>query len=83
MTGPYVSLGGGYSLQQDIFAHSTTTPYRSEAGRYEFGDGYVGAGDVGWGLGNGIRLDLEGLYAASAINRFAGTRVASTTSGSL
>jgi outer membrane protein OmpA-like peptidoglycan-associated protein len=81
--GPYVSFGGGYSLQQDIFDHPGTSPYRPPSGRYQFGDGYVAAGDVGWGLGNGIRLDLEGLYADSAIKRLAGTGIANATSGSL
>jgi OmpA-OmpF porin, OOP family len=82
-TGPYISLGGGYSLQQDIFDHPNTSPYRPPSGRYQFGDGWVVAGDVGWGLGNGFRLDLEGLYAESGIKRLAGTGVASATSGSL
>jgi len=83
--GPYVTLGGGYSLMQDIFAHPATTPYRPDDGRYRFGDGYVGAGSAGWGLGNGIRveIEIEGLYAASNINNYAGTRVSNRTNGNV
>ena len=81
--GPYVSLGGGYNLSQVVFGHPRTTPDRPDAGRYRFKNGYVGSGSVGWGFGNGIRVEIEGTYSASNINNYAGTRVPSRTFGNV
>ncbi len=68
--GPYVALGGGYNLLQDIFAHPRVSPQNQPASRYRFGEGFVGAGTVGWGFGNGLRAELEGAYDYNtAINR--------------
>lgn len=60
--GPYVSLGAGYNLLQDVFTHPRLSPENQPAARSRFGEGFVGAGSVGWGLGNGLRLELEGAY---------------------
>ncbi len=56
--GPYVSLGGGLNLLQDVFDHPRLAPNSLPSTRYRFDSGFTGAGSVGWGFGNGIRLDI-------------------------
>ncbi len=60
--GPYVDLGAGYNLLADIYAHPRLTPENQPATRYRFGEGFVGAGALGWGFGNGLRVEVEGAY---------------------
>ena len=80
-TGLYVSVGAGYNLLQDIFDHPRLSPQTLPSTRYRFGPGYVGAGSVGWGLGNGLRLEIEGAYDYNnAINRVP-TALPSLTTG--
>ncbi len=79
--GPYVSLGGGWSLLQDVFDHPRLTPNSLPSARYRFDSGFTGAGSAGWGLGNGIRLDLEGTYAYNAVNNQVRTALPARTTG--
>ena len=80
-TGPYITLGAGYNLLQDLYDHPRLSPDNLPNTRYRFGDGFTGAGSVGWGLGNGIRLDLEGTYAYNTVNNRVRTALPSTTTG--
>ena len=79
--GPYVTLGGGWSLLQDVFDHPRLTPNSLPSARYRFDSGFTGAGSVGWGLGNGIRLDLEGTYAYNSVNNQVRTALPARTTG--
>ncbi|MBV9747308.1 MAG: OmpA family protein [Acetobacteraceae bacterium] len=81
VTGPYVSLGAGYNLLQDLYDHPRLSPYTLPATRYRFGDGFVGAGSVGWGLGNGLRLEIEGAYDYNTVINRVRTALPSTTTG--
>ncbi len=60
--GPYIDLGAGYNLVQDVFTHPRLAPQNQPAARTRFGDGFVGAGALGWGFGNGLRTEIEGAY---------------------
>lgn len=89
ITGPYVSLGGGYNLVQN--QHATFSPSShangtsSEAGsssQYRHGTGFTTFGSAGWGFGNGLRVEVEGVYNYSNINGRKGTEsVAYKTKG--
>ncbi len=79
--GPYVTLGGGWSLLQDVFDHPRLAPNPLPSARYRFDSGFTGAGSVGWGLGNGVRLDLEGTYAYNAVNNQVRTALPARTTG--
>jgi len=43
--------------------------------------GYVGLGSVGYGLGNGLRFELEGNYRNNHVNKFTGTSFPTTAGG--
>jgi OOP family OmpA-OmpF porin len=79
--GPYVSLGGGLNLLQDVFDHPRLAPNSLPSTRYRFDSGFTGAGSVGWGFGNGVRLDVEGTYAYNAVNNRMRTQLPERTSG--
>lgn len=79
--GPYVTLGGGWNLLQDVFDHPRLAPDSLPSTRYRFDSGFTGAGSVGWGFGNGIRLDVEGTYAYNAVNNRVLTQLPGRTTG--
>ncbi|CAI9119448.1 OmpA family protein [Brytella acorum] len=89
ITGPYVDLGGGYNLVQSQHAHFSgfseadgTTNNAGSKSRYRHHDGFTGFGAFGWGFGNGLRLEVEGLYNYSEINHRRPTSVQGSTHGS-
>ena len=82
ITGPYVSLGAGYNLEQSTGVHfSPTTESGGNKGTYRFGDGYNGQGSVGFGFGNGLRVEVEGTYLSNNVNHRHQTDVAGVTNG--
>jgi OmpA-OmpF porin, OOP family len=95
VTGPYVSLGAGYNLLQDSFIHAdpaisgipsgnSVDPITGTSGtnaRYRWGNGFDGVGAVGWGLGNGVRLEVEGNYRYNDVDTRAGSPVPGSSSG--
>ncbi|GBR03624.1 membrane protein [Gluconacetobacter liquefaciens] len=81
ITGPYVDLGGGYNLVQNQHGHFANNPTAgvSSSSQYRHHDGFTGFGAFGWGLGNGLRVEVEGLYNYSEINHRSGTAPAKTS----
>ena len=64
ITGPYVNIGAGADLTQT--QHSRVAGSSSQVGH---APGFGGFGGVGYGLGNGLRFEVEGLYLQSHVNR--------------
>ncbi len=70
--GLYVGAGAGYNLLQDMTATVDAMPGRAVGSaqgvqasapmKVRWGGGYVLAGAVGWGMGNGVRLEAEGTF---------------------
>jgi OmpA-OmpF porin, OOP family len=95
VAGPYVSLGAGYNILQDEFLRSDSpisgipsnhsvdpiTGATSGNTRFNWGEGFNGVGAVGYGLGNGIRIELEGDYYQNDISQRSGSPAAGTSSG--
>jgi OmpA-OmpF porin, OOP family len=86
ITGPYISLGAGYDLQMTEGVHYSPTGFAggepdgvgspfggASKARLAFKDGVTGFGTVGYGLGNGIRVELEGNYVWDELNKRHGT----------
>ena len=64
VSGPYVGGGAGINLWQE----STTRGFRI----HDEDIGFVGLGSLGWGFGNGLRVEAEGNYRESEIDRITG-----------
>lgn len=60
VTGPYVGAAGGAAFNTPLRSTTDNTRIGTEAG-------VVGLADAGWGFGNGLRAEIEGLYADHSI----------------
>ncbi|MBW4090714.1 MAG: OmpA family protein [Proteobacteria bacterium] len=74
VTGPYVSLGAGVNLKQDLDIKSGGGNLQSE-----LGPAVVGA--LGYGLGNGFRAEIEGNYYNNKFNKVGGASGYSAAGG--
>ena len=78
ISGLYVDGGAGYNLVQDQHVHANSPPmsvggiplpgYALPKFSVNHGTGFTGFGAVGWGFGNGLRVEAEGLYNFSHDN---------------
>ena len=71
VSGPYVSLGGGYALQSAIKAknfslNGTTLP---GSANMIFKNGYGVEASAGYGFNNGWRVEVEGNYLNNKLNK--------------
>jgi outer membrane protein OmpA-like peptidoglycan-associated protein len=76
ITGPYVSLGVGATIFQDQSIKTASLPdlgvYSSTVGSLDYNVDVAGAGSVGWGFGNGFRVEISGLYQYVGVNSVGG-----------
>ncbi len=84
VTGPYVSLGAGYSLEsspkaKNIYLNGVGQPGDARA---VFKNGYDVTGSAGYGFGNGWRVELEGDYIRNGANKIKNAGIDYPTSGS-
>ena len=72
VSGLYVGAGAGMNvLDEEYLRHS---PALGTTGRnLSFHPGFVGEGSVGYGLGNGLRLEIEGDYYSNNLHHARGT----------
>ena len=90
ITGPYVDIGGGYDLTQTQHANTaagamsdgSNTMGNDSHTKYRHKNGFTGFGAFGWGFGNGLRVEVEGVYNYSEINHRSVTPVHGKTRGS-
>ncbi|MFT9398610.1 OmpA family protein [Acetobacter sp.] len=89
ITGPYIDLGGGYNLVQNQHAHTSgfgggadNDAHGNSSSQFRHHDGFTGFGAFGWGFGNGLRAEVEGVYNYSQINHRGGTSIPGSTRGS-
>lgn len=71
VAGPYVSLGGGYSIASAIKAKNLHLQGAPQAGAANliFNNGYDIEAAVGYGFNNGWRLEVEGNYIRNNANK--------------
>jgi OOP family OmpA-OmpF porin len=73
VVGPYVSLGAGVDLFQDQSVKNASLPALGLSsqtfGHISYDADYAVNGAVGWGLGNGLRLEATGDYLHGDINK--------------
>jgi outer membrane protein OmpA-like peptidoglycan-associated protein len=73
VTGLYVSAAGGYSVEERLKAKDFVTAGQSVDGftKLSLRDGYTGEASIGYGFGNGMRVELEGDYYNNRFNNAA------------
>ena len=70
ISGLYVDGGSGYNEVQDQHVHANSPANGDALPKFSVnhGTGFTGFGAVGWGFGNGLRVEAEGLYNFSHDN---------------
>jgi outer membrane protein OmpA-like peptidoglycan-associated protein len=67
VSGPYVNLQGGANWLQDF---EVARPGLFPPGKLGFGPGLAGSGSVGYGFGNGFRVELQGNWRDNHLDRY-------------
>jgi OOP family OmpA-OmpF porin len=80
ITGLYVGGGAGWN-HQDSEGFRASSALGSPKLTGHFDDGFVGLGSIGYGLGNGLRVELEGNYRNNHISEFSGTPIPGSAGG--
>jgi OOP family OmpA-OmpF porin len=64
----------GYSLKQSgpINNAITNLGFPRRNGKVNFDAGFVGLASLGWGFGNGLRVEIEGSYRGNNVNKIKG-----------
>ena len=70
ISGLYVDGGSGYNEVQDQHVHANSSANGDAVPKFSVnhGTGFAGFGAVGYGFGNGLRVEAEGLYNFSHDN---------------
>jgi outer membrane protein OmpA-like peptidoglycan-associated protein len=79
-SGLYIGAGGGFN-DLDTEAVKPSAGLDTPGGKAKFDGGYLGLGSIGWGFGNGIRIEIEGSYRHNDLGRLTGTSYPSTAHG--
>ncbi|MCX8667401.1 OmpA family protein [Acetobacteraceae bacterium B3987] len=77
--GLYVAGAAGASFNQSQTVNPHTKLFAH--GRDDFATGITGLGSIGWGLGDGFRVELEGNYRNNRLSRFHSPGFSSTAHG--
>ena len=78
VTGLYVGAGGGANLLQDEEVRlSPSFP----GGKLRWDVGAAGLGSIGYGFGNGVRVEIEGNYRTNTLQHFLQTRFPTLAGG--
>ncbi len=79
VSGLYIGAGAGVNILQNPSLQSITVPGSSLpggttalGGNINTKAGFVGLGSIGYGLGNGLRFELEGSYRQNRFNKVGG-----------
>ena len=73
VTGLYVAAGAGYDIMQSEHLQPSPGLGISRHTRLDFNNGVAAVGSVGYGLGNGLRVEVEGDYRLNYFRTRRGT----------
>ncbi len=62
VSGLYVGAGAGYNYLQSLKARGSIAGVDVGSGKLSGDGGFIGSASVGYGLGNGLRLEIQGDY---------------------
>ncbi len=77
VTGPYVSLGAGVNLQQDEIRE----PLDGNKHFFSFDPGVASQFSIGYGLGYGLRVEIQGDYDRSQVKGFSSSNAGERAGG--
>lgn len=81
--GVYLGIGAGYHATNDVDASaSPASAFGSSSLRLRTNGGFAGLGSLGYGFGNGWRLELEGSARLNNLGHLNGTPFPTSSSGS-
>ncbi len=80
--GLYIGAGAGYNYLQEIDVRPSPGLYTPEL-KIQGNSGWAGLGSIGWGFGNGVRLEAEGNYRATQNRKITGTYFPTTAGGQI
>jgi outer membrane protein OmpA-like peptidoglycan-associated protein/outer membrane protein W len=69
VTGPYVSLEGGTAIENPVNGTFTALG-ASLGGKFMYRPSYAGIGGIGYGFGDGFRVQIDGDYIHNTISKF-------------
>ena len=84
ISGLYVGVGAGVNFLQGErarFANAAGSSIGLDEGRLQFDPGFRVLASVGYGLGNGLRLEIEGDYFRNSLSRLGQTNSGATSNG--
>jgi OOP family OmpA-OmpF porin len=83
ITGPYVSGAVGYNLERNQTLKDAVVGSAALQGKAQIAtdNGYMGEGSVGYGFGNGFRVELEGDYYSNIFSKHTSVNVFPSSSG--
>ncbi len=73
VAGPYVSLGAGVNFLQNELVKPNRVLQSPKLSAHFIEPGLGSEASVGWGLGNGLRLEVEGFYNYNHLHKLQGT----------
>jgi OmpA-OmpF porin, OOP family len=79
--GLYIGAGAGYNIPQTVKVSPQSPVFGSGNLQLDAGGGFVGIGGVGYGFGNGLRLEVEGDFRNSGLRHLSGTPFPTAASG--
>ena len=80
--GVYLGGAGGYNYRSQVLGNYPQDPQTRRLVT-SAQDGYAGLGSIGYGFGNGVRLELEGNYRENDVNHVSGTAFPTSATGRL
>ncbi len=79
--GVYIGAGIGYDLPQNTHVTPITNGFGASHLKLEKHGGFNGLGSIGYGFGNGLRLEVEGDYLRNSLNKLDRTPFPTAASG--
>jgi OmpA-OmpF porin, OOP family len=79
--GLYIGAGAGYNIPQLVRATPQSPAFGTNSLRLNENGGFAGVGSLGYGFGNGLRLEVEGAYRNDGLRHLNDTPFPTAASG--
>ena len=69
ISGVYLGAGAGINFLQAQSINAASLPHPVQGAQTSYQDGWAGVGSVGYGFGNGVRVEVEGNYRTNNLRK--------------